>query len=91
MTSMRTERYRDRLAEVGYAGGMTSVLNARGLRIVDSARFAEPLRERIRSGAQRACAEAGIEIEPSNKPPSARRTGWRRCLPAAAILRSWGL
>ncbi len=79
MTQMLTERYRDRLLGVlscydrivvtgtlpgvCYAGGMTSFLYARGIRIFDYAQFAQPLRERIRAAAQAACAEAGIEIE----------------------------
>ena len=83
MTLMLTERYRDRmvgvlscydrivitgtLPGVCYAGGMTSFLYAHGIRIFDYARFAEPLRERIRTRAQQACAEAGIEIEHINK------------------------
>lgn len=84
MTRMLTERYRDRMAGVlscydrivitgtvpgvCYAGGMTSFLYARGVRIFDYARFAEPLRERIRARAQEVCAEADIEIEHINKP-----------------------
>ena len=84
MTQMLTERYRDRMVGVlscydrivitgtlpgaCYAGGMTSFLYSRGIRIFDYARFAEPLRERIRARAQQACAEAGIEIEHINKP-----------------------
>lgn len=84
MAQSLTERYRDRLAGVlscydrivitgtlpgaCYAGGMTSFLYARGIRIFDYARFAEPLRERIRARAQEVCAEAGIEIEHINKP-----------------------
>src|SRR6202022_4430015 len=46
-----------------YAAGMTSFLNANGIRIFDYARFAEPLRERIRVRAQEVCVAAGIEIE----------------------------
>jgi len=84
MTQMLTERYRDRMVGVlscydrivitgtlpgaCYAGGMTSFLYSRGIRIFDYARFAEPLRERIRARAQEACAEAGIQIEHINKP-----------------------
>lgn len=84
MTLMLTERYRERmvgvlscydrivitgtLPGVCYAGGMTSFLYSRGIRIFDYARFAEPLRERIRACAQEACAEAGIQIEHINKP-----------------------
>jgi len=79
MTQCLTERYRERLAGVlscydrivitgtlpgaCYAGGMTSFLYAKGIRIFDYARFAEPLRDRIRSRAQEVCTEAGIEIE----------------------------
>lgn len=84
MRQSLTERYRDRLAGVlscydrivitgtlpgaCYAQGMTSFLYSRGIRIFDYARFAEPLRERIRARAQEECAEAGIEIEHINKP-----------------------
>lgn len=84
MTQILTERYRDRLAGVlscydrivitgtlpgvCYAAGMTSFLDSRGIRIFDYARFAEPLRERIRIRAQEVCAQAGVEIEHINKP-----------------------
>ncbi len=50
-----------------YAAGMTSFLNASGIRIFDYARFAEPLRERIRVRSQEVCVAAGIEIEHVNK------------------------
>ena len=50
-----------------YAGGMTSFLFAHGIRIFDYARFAEPLRDRIRERAQEVCAAAGVEIEYVNK------------------------
>jgi hypothetical protein len=50
-----------------YAGGMTSFLYARGIRIFDYPRFAEPLRERIRQRAQDVCAAAGVEIEHVSK------------------------
>src|SRR5216684_6192065 len=50
-----------------YAAGMTSFLNANGIRIFDYARFAEPLRERIRVRSQEVCVAAGIEIEHVNK------------------------
>ena len=84
MAQMLTERYRDRLLGVlscydrmvitgtlpgvCYAQGMTSFLYAHGVRIFDYARFAEPLRDRIRAAARESCAEAGIEIEHINKP-----------------------
>ena len=50
-----------------YAGGMTSFLYAKGIRVFDYPRFAEPLRERIRQRAEEVCAAAGIEIEYVNK------------------------
>ncbi len=69
MTGMLTDRYRDRLAGVlscydrivitgtlpgiCYAAGMTSFLNAKGVRIFDYPRFAEPLRDGIRERAHR--------------------------------------
>ena len=81
---MLTERYHERLLGVlscydrivitgtlpgvCYAGGMTSFLYSKGIRIFDYARFAEPLRERIRARALEVCAEAGVEIEHINKP-----------------------
>src|SRR6266508_4187766 len=84
MAQMLTERYReqllgvlscyDRIIVTGtlpgacYARGMTSFLYTRGIRIFDYARFAEPLRERIRTRAQQTCDAAGIEIEHINKP-----------------------
>lgn len=84
MAQVLTERYRDRLLGVlscydrivitgtlpgvCYAAGMTSFLYAQRVRIFDYARFAEPLRDRIRARAQEACAEAGVEIEHINKP-----------------------
>jgi hypothetical protein len=46
-----------------YAGGMTSFLYSRGIRIFDYPRFAEPLRERIRERAQEVCKAAGVQIE----------------------------
>ncbi len=79
MTQSLTERYRKRVAGVlscydrvvitgtlpgaCYAQEMTSILYSHGIRIFDYARFAEPLRERIRARAQEACAEAGIEVQ----------------------------
>jgi len=75
MAQMLTERYRDRLSGVlscydrivitgtfpgiCYAQGMTSFLYARGIRIFDYARFAEPLRDRIRARAEQLSAEQG--------------------------------
>lgn len=50
-----------------YAGGMTSFLFSRGIRIFDYPRFAEPLRESIRLRAQEVCAAAGVQIEHVSK------------------------
>jgi hypothetical protein len=79
MAQMLTERYRERLHGVlscydrivvtgtlpgiCYAAGMTSFLNAKGIRIFDYARFAEPLRDRIGERAQQLAAEQGARIE----------------------------
>ena len=50
-----------------YAGGMSSLLYSRGIRIFDYAQFAEPLRERIRMRAREVCDAAGLEIEHGSK------------------------
>lgn len=79
MTEMLTDRCRERLAGTlscydrvvitgtlpgaCYAAGMTSFLNARHIRIFDYARFAEPLRERIRAGAQALATAQWAQIE----------------------------
>lgn len=78
-THLLTERYQDRmvgtlscydrmvitgtLPEVCYAQGMTRILNARGVRIFDYPRFAEPLRDLIRNNALAVVEKAGLEIE----------------------------
>lgn len=46
-----------------FAQGMTSYLYAKGIRIFDYAKWAEPLRNEIRENAERLAKEAGIEIE----------------------------
>jgi len=48
---------------------MTSFLYARGIRIFDYARFADPPRERIRAHAQQAYAEAGGSATLEASPP----------------------
>ncbi len=79
MARLLTERYGERLHGVlscydrivitgtlpgiCYAAGMTRFLNAKGFRIFDYARFAEPLRGLIRDRAQRVAAEHGVTIE----------------------------
>ena len=51
------------LPGICYAGGMTSFLYTRQVRIFDYPKFAEPFRERIRENAESMAAAAGIEIE----------------------------
>lgn len=51
------------LPQVCYARGMTAFLKARGVRIFDYPRFAEPLRDTIRGRAQELATSAGIAIE----------------------------
>jgi hypothetical protein len=48
---------------VCYAAGMTTFLYLNQIRIFDYARFAEPLRNRIREQAQALASEAGIKIQ----------------------------
>ena len=50
-----------------YAGGMTSFLFSKGIRIFDYAKFAESLRERIRNCALEVSKAAGLEIEHVDK------------------------
>lgn len=51
------------LPKICFAGGMTSFLYERKIRIFDYPKFAEPFRNRIRENAEKLAAEAGIEIE----------------------------
>jgi DNA-binding transcriptional ArsR family regulator len=51
------------LPNVCFAGGMTSFLYQRGIRIFDYTTFAEPLREQIRERARAIAAKAGITIQ----------------------------
>jgi len=46
-----------------HAAGMTSFLNAKGIRIFDYPHFAEPLRDRLRENAEALAAAAGITIQ----------------------------
>ena len=50
------------LPGICYAGGMTSFLFERKIKIFDYPKFAEPFRNRIRENAEKMAAEAGIEI-----------------------------
>ncbi len=81
--AMLTERYADRLAGmlscydrivitgtlpgVCYAQGMTSFLNAKGIRIFDYPQFAAPLRDRVRECAQALAAKYNVPIQHINK------------------------
>ena len=47
----------------GHSAGMTSYLRAHGIRIFDYTKFAEPLRDQIRSNAERLAQDNGIKIE----------------------------
>jgi hypothetical protein len=51
------------LPRICFAGGMTSFLFERKIRIFDYPKYAEPFRNRIRENAEKVAAEAGIEIE----------------------------
>ena len=79
MSSTLLERYDDRIAgvlscydrvvitgtlpTVCYADGMTKFFNANHVRIFDYAKFAEPLRDRVREQAASLAAGAGFTIE----------------------------
>jgi hypothetical protein len=79
MTQALVERYKsrlhgvlscyDRMVVTGtlpgacYAQGMTAFLSAKGIRIFDYARFAEPLRDAIRARAQELAESSSVEIE----------------------------
>jgi hypothetical protein len=51
------------LPRICFAGGMTSFLFERKIRIFDYPKFAEPFRNRIRENAEKVATGAGIEIE----------------------------
>ena len=79
MSVSLTERYDERLAgvlscydrivvtgtlpTVCYAEGMTRLLYAKAIRIFDYAQFAAELRDRVREGAAKLAAAAGLEVE----------------------------
>ena len=65
---------RGTLVGLCYAGGMTSYLNAQNIRIFDYPRFAQPLRDQVREGAEKLAAKAGVEIEFMRKSSSCRST-----------------
>ncbi|MBC8231636.1 MarR family transcriptional regulator [bacterium] len=51
------------LPQICYAGGMTSYLYKSGIRIFDYTKLVEPLKNKIRSNAERLAADNGLEIE----------------------------
>src|SRR5207245_11692306 len=51
------------LPKICFAGGLTSFLFERNIRIFDYPRFAEPFRNRIRENAEKLAADTGVEIE----------------------------
>jgi len=79
MVEQLLTRYRDRLAGLlscydriiitgtvpgaCYAAGMTSFLHRHQIRIFDYARFAEPLRNRLREQARKLASEAAVTIQ----------------------------
>jgi hypothetical protein len=62
------------LPQVCHAAGMTSFRYAQGVRIFDHPRFAEPLREAIRTRAQELAASGGSRSSTSTRPAFARKT-----------------
>jgi DNA-binding transcriptional ArsR family regulator len=88
-TQLLTERYAEAISGVlesydrlvlsghlqplSYAQGMTSYLYREGIRIFDYTAFAEPLRNLIRSNAERLAQENGINIEFISKGQAMRK------------------
>jgi len=88
-TQLLTERYNEAISGViesydrivisghlqplGYAQGMTSYLYRAGIRIFDYTQFAEPLRNLLRSNAERLADENGLVIEFMSKRQEIRK------------------
>ncbi len=72
-----------------YAGGMTSFLYSRGIRIFDYPRFAEPLRDRIRERAQQVARLPACRSSMSTRATSARKIWWRACWLCEVTRRGW--
>src|SRR5205085_6229024 len=72
------------LPKICFAGGMTSFLLERNIRIFDYPRFAEPFRNRIRENAEKLAADTGVEIESSASGTSGKRIASNRRSPNAA-------
>lgn len=69
---------------LSFSGGMESLLTARGMKLFDYPRFAEPFRDQIRANAEALAKEAGIEIE------FIRKTTYRKDDRVAEILKDRG-
>ena len=65
-----------------YAQGMTSYLYRQGIRVFDYAKFAEPLRERLRENAEALAQANGIEIEFMRKKDFRKETRIQQILKA---------
>ena len=105
MKRLLTERYRERLSGVlscydrmivtgtlpgaCYAQGMTAFLSARQIRIFDYARFAEPLRDRVRERAAELASAAGLTIEHVAKNHIRKEDIVAKCLPPVATIPAW--
>ncbi len=51
------------LVDIGHARAMAAALTARGVRLFDYTKFAEPLRDEVRAAAERLATESGLKIE----------------------------
>lgn len=49
--------------DLGHAQSMAATLTARGFRLFDYTKFAEPLRDELQANAERVAAEAGLQID----------------------------
>lgn len=81
------------LPAVCHAQAMATLLDSRGIRLFDYGKqFAEPLREAIRSRAERVGAESGIESStPRSRRGSARRTAFGRSSRGGAATQVWSM
>lgn len=61
------------VADISYAGGMTGILYARGVRIFDFEAFAKPFADELQNNAKRLVEEAGLEIEYIPSPKKFRK------------------
>ncbi len=66
------------LSGIGHAEGMARYLSGREFRLFDYPRWAEPLREELRTHAERLATEASLEIESLRNYKVFRKGGSRR-------------